>query len=91
MEKQKALTIIKRVTHEAEEIVTDYITPDKASALAVASAFLGITIKLYKMALGVEGTAVMIYKIADDLVTEIPLEKTFENGIFRKKRRYKRK
>ena len=87
MEKQTAVGIIREVTEEAEEIVKEYVTSDHASALAVASALLGITVKLYKAVLGTEGTATMIYKIADDLVTEIPIEKTFPKGIVRKSRK----
>ena len=92
MEKQEAVGIIKDVTKEAEEIVQDYVTNEHSSALAVASAFLGVAVRLYKAVLGAEGTAVMIYKVADDLVLEVPIEKTFPDGVpTRKKRRRNKK
>lgn len=91
MEKQEAVGIIKDVTKEAEEIVQDYVTNEHSSALAVASAFMGVTVRLYKAALGAEGTATMIYKVADDLVLEVPIERTFPDGIITRKRRRRNK
>lgn len=67
----KALKVIKKVQEEVTPIVKEYATSEKAS-LAVASALLGTLVPLYKDSFGTERTAVMMYKVADDLACEVP-------------------
>jgi len=66
-----ALKIIQDVQAEITPIVKEYATTENAS-LAVASALLGTLVPLYKEAFGTERTAVMMYKVADDLACEVP-------------------
>ncbi len=66
-----ALKIIQDVQEEITPIVKEYAKNENAS-LAVASALLGTLIPLYREAFGTERTAVMMYKVADDLACEVP-------------------
>ena len=67
----KALKIIQDVQNEITPIVKEYATCGDSS-LAVASSLLGTLIPLYRDALGTERTAIMMYKVADDLAVEVP-------------------
>ena len=61
-----ALKVIQDFQAEVTPIVEEYAKDDKSS-LAVASALLGTLVPLYKDVFGTERTAVMMYKVADDL------------------------
>lgn len=67
----KALKVIQDFQAEVTPIVKEYATSEQAS-LAVASALLGTLVPLYKDSFGTERTAVMLYKVADDLACEVP-------------------
>ncbi len=71
--KDGALKIIQKIQNEITPIVEDYATDD-SSSLAVASALLGTLVPLYRDVFGTERTAVMMYKVADDLACEVPLK-----------------
>ena len=67
----EALKIIQEVQSELTPIVEEYAINNNSS-LAVAYAILGTLVPLYKDVFGTERTAVMMYKVADDLACEVP-------------------
>ena len=82
-----ALKVIQDFQAEVTPIVKEYAKDDKSS-LAVASALLGTLVPLYKDVFGTERTAVMMYKVADDLACEVPPKvRVRQKRVSRKKRK----
>ena len=83
----EALKIIQEFQAEVTPIVEEYAKDDNSS-LAVASALLGTLVPLYKDVFGTERTAVMMYKVADELACEVPPKvRVRQKRVSRKKRK----
>ena len=83
----EALKIIQEFQSELTPIVKEYAINDNSS-LAVASALLGNLVPLYKDVFGTERTAVMMYKVADELACEVPPKvRVRQKRVSRKKRK----
>ena len=83
----EALKVIQDFQAEVTPIVEEYAKDDNSS-LAVASALLGTLVPLYKDVFGTERTAVMMYKVADDLACEVPPKvQVRQKRVSRKKRK----
>ena len=72
---------INAVQEEIIEILEEYGNTEK-ERMAVASAFLGVVIPMYEDSLGTERTAVMMYKVADELAVRVPSKVTIPTTNF---------
>ena len=80
---------INAVQEEIVEILDKYGGSEE-KRMAMASAFLGVVIPMYEDTLGTERTAIMMYKVADELAVRVPSKVTIPTTNF-SSRKFKQK